>query len=170
MKTLLKQTLPIITLMLMSSPLYAMGAYGWIANIENEFYKSDFAKLTKSRGTDKFDDLTDKQATVTLDCGKALYLYGGRDALKTAFKNKGKGFIVATNCTDPDKLGVFVSTVDAGLKTKQIIMITPADSKVVNVVGEEYLYKFKPLDSVKKNLTESLITKELVRLIDNLEK
>lgn len=166
-----KQFITIILLMLIAAPLHAMEAYAWLTDSENEFYKKEFASTVKANGTENFGDLTDKKGNINIDCGKALFLYGGRDAIKEALQSvkKGDGFVVRPNCDSPEKLGVFVATVSAKAKSKKIIMISPVDKDRVSIIGKKYLYLFRVGESVDKNLVKSLVTVDIENLIDNLK-
>lgn len=170
MKKQVKQLITAILLMLIVTPLHAMEAYAWVTNSENEFYEKKFAKTVKDNGTKNFGSLTNSKGNINIDCGKALFLYGGRDAIKEAFEavKKGNGFVVRPNCDSPDKLGVFVATVDASIKSKKIIMIVPADKDRVDVIGKKYLYQFKVGESINKNLQKALVTVDIENMINNL--
>lgn len=169
MRKQLKHFFTILMLTLISSPLYAMDAYGWVAGVENEFYKKKFAEKTKEYGTEDFDQLNDKKGDVKLKCAQALYLYGGHKALKEAFSAMKKGLVVTSDCDSPDKLGVFFSKVGASGKTKIIIMITPVDENQTKVIGEDYFYQFRIGEDIDKNLTESLLKKQIVGIIDQIK-
>ncbi|WP_157270160.1 hypothetical protein [Azohydromonas aeria] len=157
---------------LLCTPVRAMEAYGWVALADNDFHKSKFADQVKAHGTDDFDSMTTAQGDVVLDCGKALFLYGGRKALKEAFDGTRKAFIIQSRCDKPRKLAVFVSTVGVrmGLATKQIIMITPANSDSVGTIGEEYMYKYQPDKDAKSNLYETIAKSQLKKMMLSLEK
>ena len=166
MRNLLKQALLSIPLILMTSSLHAMEAYGWIANSQNQFYKKKNAEKTKENGTENFDQLPNKKTDIELKCGQALYLYGGHTALKEAFNQMKKAVVITTDCTNPDKLGVFFSKVGASGKTKIIIMITPVDSTHTQTIGEEYLYQFMVGEEIDKKLVEWLNKKQILGVID----
>lgn len=146
-----------------------MQAYGWKAHIENEFYTKKNALLVKERGTDNFDTLTNARGDIELDCGEALFLYGGRSALLAAFKKLRKAFILQSSCANPKLLGVFAGEVTAAvLKSKRIIMIAPADGSVVNTIGEEYLYKYDDTRAATENLYDGITGRQLKVILDRL--
>ena len=94
---------------------------------------------------------------------------GGRTALVGALRDITTEIAVVSTCADKAHLGVFFSTVGATGKTKQIVMITPADKSVVKAVGEEYLYK-DPSKAGAKYLYNSITYSTLAKLLPTLPK
>jgi hypothetical protein len=171
MKKLISNTVLALTLMTIATPLYAMGAYVWIDDIKNEFYNAkNVKKVRDMKGLENFDDISDDKGDVSLDCPKAMYIYGGRTALLKALRETRKTLIISAKCTKPKKLALFIGTVPAtaGFKTKQIIMIMPSNTDMAAAIGEEYMYKFIPNGDIKANLYETIAKSQLKTVINNI--
>ena len=145
-----------------------MKAYGWKARIENDFYEKDFAALAKKHGTEDFGSLENSRGEIELDCGEALYLYGGRDALLKGLKAAGKNFLIESSCSAIARLGVFIETVGAGVKTKQIMMIAPANRSLVSRIGERHFYKWGEQSTIEQSLQKGIGSKQLEMILDYL--
>jgi hypothetical protein len=145
-----------------------MDAYGRRSGFKAEFYDPINAKNIKSAGSDNFNLFPNGEGIIELGCDDAFYLYGGRTALVGALKEVTTEIAVVSTCADKAQLGVFFSTVGATGKTKQIVMITPADKSVVKAVGEEYLYKDPKAGA--KYLYNSITYSTLAKLLPTLPK
>jgi hypothetical protein len=111
-----------------------VNAYVRFGAYNKDFYTEAFAKDVKTRqGTDSFETVIRRHSKPNgskglareLDDGKAMYLYGGRQALVEAFaaiENRVGNFVLKP--ASGKQLAVFHGKVNAMGKTKRILMIT----------------------------------------------
>jgi hypothetical protein len=109
-------------------------AYLRFASYNKDFYDEVFAKDVKARqGTDSFEAVLRRHSKLNgskglaknIEDGKAMYLYGGRQALLDQFaaiENRVGDFVLKPAIGK--SLAVFHGKVNATGKTKRILMIT----------------------------------------------